>query len=168
VVLGQVQALVNAQGVASVTLPVPAGSSAGSYTIAASFVDSPGSGNFASAAGTGTLTINPAATTVTLLPLRPVISNATKAQTIELVVDVQTLAGTVATGTVTFTIDGQVLTAVVGANGRAAVLVTIPAGTPPGSYAVTASYADQADAIGGVNFASSTTTGTLIIRPRKP
>jgi hypothetical protein len=45
---------------------------------------------------------------------------------------------------------------------------TAPAGTPPGSYAITATYADLANAIGGVNFASSATTGTLIIRPRKP
>jgi hypothetical protein len=167
VILGQVQALVNAQGVATATLPVAAASPAGSYTIAAAFVDSPGSGNYAPAAGGGTLTINPAATTVMLRPLRPLIYNAKKAQTIVLAVDVRSPAGTVPTGTVTFTLLGQTLTAVVGAHGRAAVLVTIPAGTLPGSYAITAAYADQANAIGGVNFASSATTGTLLIRPRQ-
>jgi hypothetical protein len=167
VVLGQVHALVNAQGVATATLPVAAGSPGGTYTIATAFVDTPGGGNYAPAGGSGTLTINPAATTITLHPLPVLVSNATKPQTIALAVNVQSPAGTVPTGMVTFTIDGQVLSAAVGAHGRASVLVTIPAGTPPGSYAVTATYADQANAIGGVNFASGATTGTLILRPRK-
>jgi hypothetical protein len=168
VVLGQVQALVNAQGVASVTLPVAAAALGGTYTIAASFVDSPGSGNYASAGGSGALTINPAATTITLQPLPTLIFNATKAQTIVLAGVVRNLAGSVPSGTVTFSRDGKTLLRVaVDQHGNFSAGLTIPAGMPAGSYSGIASYTDQVNAIGGVNFASSTTTATLIIKPAK-
>jgi hypothetical protein len=168
VVLGQVQALVNAQGVAVARLPVAAAALGGTDTIAAAFVDSPGSGNYASAGGSGALTITPAATTITLQPLPTLISNATKAQTIVLAGVVQSPAGTVPNGTFTFSRDGKTLLRVaVDQHGNFSAVLTIPAGAPPGSYSGSASYTDQVNAIGGVNFASSTTTATLIIQPAK-
>jgi hypothetical protein len=164
IVLGQVRARVNAQGVATATLLVAAGSPGGGYTIDAFYIDIPG-GVYLPASGTGTLTINPAPTTLTLHDIPTVNYNSKKVQTVVLTVDVQSPTGTVATGTVTFTLEGQPpLTATVDKHGKASVRMIIPAGMAPGKYTVTATYADQVNAIGGVNFGPSAMTATLIIR----
>jgi hypothetical protein len=157
---------VNALGVVSVPIPVPAGSLGGVYTIQAVFTDEPGTGNYAPADGAGILTIDPATTTVTLnaVPART-FSNGS-AQSVSLSAHVTSPAGKVMTGSVTFTIAGQPpVTAPVNLLGVASALVAIPAGTAAGSYAITATYADLTNAIGGTNFAGSPVSGTLTIKP---
>jgi hypothetical protein len=164
VVLGQVQGQVNRQGIASAPLTVAAGSPGGTYTIAASFADTPGSGNYTSSSGSGTLTISPAATATTLKALPTLMYNSA-AQTLQLTAAVTGPAGGVTTGSVTFTVGA--LTPVTGqlnAQGVATAKLTIPAGTAAGSYAVSAVYTDQTDAIGGTNLATSSASGTLNIQ----
>jgi hypothetical protein len=167
IVLGTTAAVpVNALGVASVALPVPAGSLGGVYTIQASFTDVPGTGNYGPASGAGTLTISPAATTVTLNAVPALTYSDGAAQKVFLVAQVTSPAGKVTTGSVTFTIAGQPpVTVSVNIDGEGSALVTIPAGTAAGSYAITATYADQGNAIGGSNFAGSSASGTLTIKP---
>jgi hypothetical protein len=169
IVLGTTAAVVvNGSGVASAPVPVPAGSLGGVYTIQASFIDSPGSGTYTSASGTGTLTINPAATTVTLNAVPALTFSNGSAQQVFLVAHIKSAAGAVTSGAVTFTIAGQppVTIAVHGSSDvEASAIVTLPAGTTAGSYAITATYADQSNAIGGNNFAGSSASGTLTIQP---
>jgi hypothetical protein len=167
IVLGTTAAaVVNGLGVASAALPVAAASLGGTYTVQASFTDVPGSGNYTSASGTGTLTIDPAATTVTLKAVPALTYRNSSGQQVSLVAHVSSAAGSVTTGWVTFTIAGQPpVTVAVNHLAEGAATVTLPAGTAAGSYAITATYADQSNAIGGSDFASNSATGTLTIQP---
>jgi hypothetical protein len=164
VVLGLAQAQVNPDGVATTALRVPAGSPAGTYTIQAVFTDTPGSGNYSTGGGAGTLTINPLATTTTLGPVRALVFSAGSGQSVRLTAHVRT-DGRPPAGVVTFTVGGLAVVSVrVRQGGLASADITVPAGTPAGDYTVRADYADLPNALGAVNHAASSDTGTLVIQ----
>jgi hypothetical protein len=154
-------------GVATATLILPAGFAAGSYPIAASYADSNnvnGTVNFgpSSAATTGTLTVNAASTTTSLLTSTVSSTfNSTTAQTVILSALVASpTGGTVNEGSVLFTVGTLTATANV-SSGIATATLTLPPGFAAGSYAINAGYSDSLSA----NYKSSTaaTPGTLTV-----
>ncbi|HEX2913780.1 MAG TPA: Ig-like domain repeat protein [Chloroflexia bacterium] len=154
-VIGTATAGTVTNGAASVIYPLPAGTASGNYTITADYTPT---GDFTASSGSATLTINPASTTVA-------VSNATATygdSSVNLSATVTSAAGTVNTGTVTFTIkQGATVigTATTGpvSNGAASVTYTLPAGTAAGAYTIEAAYS------GGGDFAASNGTGNLTI-----
>jgi hypothetical protein len=153
---------VDSSGHASVTYVLPAGTAAGSYTIDASYSDS--AGNFATSSDTShTLTVNPAPTST--LASDATANFSASAQTVTLSATVTSLVGTVNEGHVIFTVlDSQGKT--IGSatspgnvnNGTASVSYSLPAGTPPGTYRIVATYSPGADFSG-----SSDATHTLTV-----
>ncbi len=152
-------ATVNAQGSASGNFVVTGGTPSGNYTITATFH---GPANYASSFGTATLHIN-FFTTVTA-PAHAMTTYNPAAHGVALNVAVTSqFGGTVAVGKVTFTVmDGAnalgsaVQSGTVAANAASANF-SVPAGTPPGDYSITADYS------GGGNFLPSTGYGTLTV-----
>jgi hypothetical protein len=68
-------------------------------------------------------------------------------------------------GTVVFTFDNQFFRAPVDSNGVATTTLTVPAGTPAGSYQFVTTYADSANANGAVNYRSGTEAGYIRVAP---
>ena len=147
-------------GSASATYTLPGGTSAGTYTIVASYT---GTGGFASSSdNTHTLTVNSAPTTTMLANASASFSSSVQNATLS--ATITSTAGTVSAGTVTFTVlngstpVGTATTSGAVSNGNASVNYTIPAATPVGIYTIQAVYN------GSTNFAgSSDSTHTLTI-----
>ena len=129
-------------GNASANFTVPAGLTANTYSIQASYT--PGSSFQASSDNTHSLTITPAGTTITAssASTNPSPSN----QTVGLTATVTSSAGTVGEGTVTFTIFngttqiGTAATSGTVSGGIASANFTLPGGTAPGTYSIDATY----------------------------
>jgi hypothetical protein len=152
----------NGQGVATTLLTLPAGFLAGNYTLSANYSD--GSGLFGPSSGSGTLTVQAAATTTTLAALPALFVQAVP-QIVTLSAHVAAGGAAVPEGAVVFTVGNLApVTASVDANGNASASVTLPARFAGGAYTVAALYADGRNPNNALNFASSSDTGTLTIR----
>lgn len=154
-------AVTDNSGFASASLPVPANTAAGTYTVTASYTDG---SNVVHTATVGTLVINPveAAATVTLNPIAPITASASD-QVVNLSATVTQSGGMGSLGSVQFQVmNGTAViastTAAVGSNGVASAPVTIPGGTPAGSYQVVATFTGRGET-------TATATGTLTINP---
>jgi CSLREA domain-containing protein len=150
-------------GTATVTYVVPAGTAAGAYTIQAAYNDT--GGKFANSSdATHTLTIGTAAVTVAAVNQTAPYSAA--AQNVTLTANITSTAGTVAEGTVTFTLKqgattiGTPVTSATVAAGTTSVTYVVPAGQAAGSYTIQAVFNDTTPG----NFATgSDATHTLTI-----
>jgi hypothetical protein len=159
-----------ANGSASATYTLPAGTAIGSYTIQAAYTDaSPGNfqGSTSSGTGNGTLTVNSLATTTTATGGVTPFSEAS--QTVTLTATVTSTGGTVNEGTVTFAVFnshnvqvGSQLSGGAVASGAASATYTLPAGTAAGSYTVQATYSDS-NGIFQTSTSSGAGNGTLAI-----
>jgi hypothetical protein len=109
--------------------------------------------NFQSSTGSVSLAVAGASTQISVGGLTAQFSTGQQAMTLS--ATVTSSSGPVNEGTVTFTAAGQTLTASVNGGVAGAVLV-LPGSFPAGSYAITASYADSANANGVVNLGPST------------
>jgi hypothetical protein len=165
--LSPVQGTVNRVGIATATLNLPADFNAGTYTLNASYTDTPNANetvNFLASATVGTLTVSPAATAIGIGDVSAVFNTATQTVTFSATVTSPTVR-VVDEGNVTFTVASVSATAAV-ANGVATITVQLPPGFSATPRPVTASYADNIlNPNGVVNFAASTGTGTLFINP---
>lgn len=149
-------------GMATATLTMPAGFTAGSYTINAGYA---GANDYlaSTSATSGTLSVNAAVTTTVIAIPASISYNSTAAQTVTLTATIVSPSGGVVNeGVVTFTVINPVggnltASAAVASNGTATATLTIPAGLSAGNYLFTASYADN----GSSNFASSSNSATL-------
>jgi CSLREA domain-containing protein len=151
-----------ANGSASASYTLPGGTSPGSYSIVASYT---GAGSFTSSSdNTHTLTVSAAGTTTTASNQTTPSSSNSKSVTLS--ATVTSAAGTVNTGTVTFSVfqDATQIGASTGAasvaNGSASASYTLPGGTSPGTYSIVASYTGA----GGFT-SSSDNTHTLTVVP---
>ena len=137
-------AALDAAGNASFSI---AGLAAGSHSLSASYASQ---GSFAASSATGSLTVNPAATSVGISA--PAITyNANGLVT----VTVSSAAG-VPGGNVSLSVDGGAATSRALVNGATTFTITSPAA---GNHTLSASYAAQG------NFAASTGSGTLTVNP---
>jgi hypothetical protein len=171
--LKSVKAAVNASGVATTTLTLPAGFAAGTYNIVGNYTDvtnANGTVNFApgnTGSTPGTLTVNSAPTTITVNNVNTTFNSGSN--TVTLTANLSSSGGgLVNEGNVTFTININGLapvTASVNPQGVATAIVALPAGFAAGSYSVNASYTDVTNANGTVNFQPSTpaSPGTLTV-----
>jgi hypothetical protein len=164
-------AAVNASGVATAILTLPAGFAAGNYNIVASYADSTNANNTTnfSAGNTGatpgTLSIAPASTSVGVSNVSTTFNNSSRQITLTATVT-STSGGLVNEGTVTFTIGGlPSVQAMPNPQGVATAIITLPAGFAVGSYAINAGYADSVNSNGTTNFTASiaATPGTLMV-----
>jgi hypothetical protein len=150
-------------GSASTTLTVPGGTVIGNYTVQASYLDA--AGNFVAASPSSTpVSIATAPATVTANPVAS-ITASTAQQSVAVSATVTSPDGTVNEGNVTFTLfdknNVQVAQVVIGVSNGATLpaSLTLPPGTPAGTYTIQAVYSDPAN-----NFAAaspSTTTLTI-------
>ena len=150
-----------ANGTASASYALPAGTAAGTFTIKTTYT---GDANLSgSTDSTHLLTVGKASTTTTATAASTAFS--TSSHTVALQAAIASGSGTVGSGTATFTVlsgattIGSPATASV-VNGSASVNYTLPAGTAGGSYVIQVSY-------GGDNnlTASSDSTQSLIVNP---
>jgi hypothetical protein len=165
--LAPVTGTVNASGQASATLAVPAGFAPGNYSYSASYADTNnayGIPNYLPTSAQSVFTINPAPTAVAVAQATAGY-NPSVSQNETLSANVTSTGGTVNEGSVTFTVGALSTTAAVNSAGLASTSLTLPAGFLGGTYAITASYADTANANGFPLFANGTGTGTLTISP---
>jgi hypothetical protein len=153
--------------VATATIHLPNTLNAGSYTIDAAYTDVGGIESPSN--GIGTLTIRTASSVVT------VTNSATLSVTDSFVGQTATVSATVSSsngggvnqGSITFALPGVTpVTVAVNTAGQATALLTLPSGIAPGSYPLTASYADAID--GHVDFAASSSTVPLTVNPPAP
>jgi hypothetical protein len=156
-------ATVNAQGQAGTTATLPASDIAGTYTVVANYTDTATPPKFASGSGSGTLQITTAPTQIALG--NQSANYNTAAQTVTLTGTVTATTGGNATeGTVTFTLANlPAVKGKVNSSGAASATITLPAGMAPGSYTLSASYADGNNANGIPNFGSSTASSNFTI-----
>jgi hypothetical protein len=154
-------------GTATTTLSLPAGFAAGSYPVSAAYADTANSNgvlNFAAASAAGTLSVQSALSQTALTAITTTFNGAV-AQPVTLTAAVTSPSGgPVNEGSVTFAVAGLTATAPV-SGGAASAVVTLPAGLAAGRYAVTASYADPANASGVANFLASGQASALIVGP---
>lgn len=140
---------VNSSGQASVSYTLPAGTSAGAYTINAAYTDS--SGKFADSADASqklTVSSTSAADTKTTVTPPAAVSFSTSAQNVNLTATVTSNGTAVDTGSVLFTIlQGNTpigtATPATFSNGSWTASYSLPAGTSPGSYTIEADYFDN-------------------------
>jgi hypothetical protein len=159
-VIGQTTAPANvSNGAVTATYTLPAGTAPGQYIIEASYS---GSSNYLPATDFGhLLTVNPAATITTTTNASATFNSASN-QSINLSAQVNSAAGPVNEGIVTFTVYsggnpvGSPVIANVSANAASATY-TLLAKTPGGSYTIQAVYTDPID------FKTSTGTNTLTV-----
>ena len=151
-------------GSASASYTLPGGTSAGTYTIVASYT---GAGGFTSGSDNAhTLVVSAASTTTST-------SNQTAtfgASSVPLSATVTSSAGTVNEGTVTFTVlngvtpVGNATTSGTVTGGSAGVNYTLPAGTPIGTYTIQAAFngstdfVASSDSVHSLSITSGTTT----------
>jgi hypothetical protein len=137
---------------------------AGNYTIDAAYSD-PG-GIESPSNGVGTLTIQTASSAVTVTDSANLTVTASfLGQTVTVSATVSCPnGGVVNQGYVTFALPGVTpVTVAVNATGQATATLTLPSGFAPGSYPLTASYADKLN--GHVDFASCSGTASLTVNP---
>jgi hypothetical protein len=142
-------------GVASASYTLPAGLAGGTYTIKAVY---DGGLDFATSTDTAhTLTVNPAATTITAGNVTT--KHSSSAQTVTLTAKVSSPAGAVGEGSVTFlilkgtTVIGTATTGNI-VDGVVSVKYTIPANTAAGSYTIKAIYSGTAEFLAATEIAS--------------
>ena len=147
-------------GAASATFALTGGTAAGPYTITAVYNGT--ASLTTSSDNTHILTVSPAATTTTAANASAAFS--TTSQNVTLSANVTSGAGTVNTGTVTFTVSqgattiGTPVTSGTVVSGAASATFVLPASTASGSYTITATYS------GTTNLnVSSDATHTLIV-----
>jgi hypothetical protein len=163
--LQSVQGTVNAQGVATATLNLPAGFAPGSYSYNLSYADGNnvnGIANYGPISASTTFVVNPAATKVAVSNASATYS-PTNNQQVTLQATVTSPGGPVNEGNVTFTVGSITATVGVNSSGTASTTITLPAGFAAGSYTITANYADTPQANGTVFFAPNTGSGTLTV-----
>jgi hypothetical protein len=165
--VGSVQGNVSG-GTSNANFALPAGQAPGAYTIAVSYSDTTGSGNFIdNGDNSATLTITPAEVTTKASSV-PTIYYSPNTQALALsaaVADFSIPTDTVNEGVITFTVasGGTVLGTAHGnvSGGTAKANFTLPAGQALGTYTITISYSD-----GSGNFTDIGDTGTnLTITP---
>ncbi len=147
-----------ANGAASGTYTIPAGTLGGDYTIQAVFSGT--STLLGSSDSTHTLTISGAATTTAAISATTTYSGAS--QSVSLSAGVSSAAGTVNEGSVTFTIErgGNPVGSAVSANvssGSATASYTLPAGKSGGIYTIQAVYNGTADYVTSTDASQSLT-----------
>jgi len=159
-VVGSPVAVNVAYGAASARYTLPAGTSAGSYTIQAVYN---GTSYFQGSSDTShSLTVKPAFTTTSAANTLTGYSAAD--QTVSLTASITSPAGTVNEGSETFTllnsgtVVGSPVTVGVAA-GAASANYTLPAGTVDGSYTIQAVYTDTANFAGSSDTSHSLTVG---------
>jgi hypothetical protein len=155
-VLGSVPGAVSG-GAANVNFTLPAGLSAGNYTIAGRYSDS--LGNFAAASNNATLSISTAATNVQLIQtsLSPNYTNLTATETVTAHINSST---TVNRGTVTFVLSNQTIAANVDGNGNATAVVSLPMVDLLSPQTISASYTDPTN-----NLTASSNAETVSWQP---
>jgi hypothetical protein len=154
-------------GVATATIHLPNTLNAGSYTIDAAYSDVGGIESPSN--GAGTLTLKAASSAVTVTDSANLsVTDSFVGQTVTVSATVSSRnGGVVNQGHVTFALPGVTpVTVPVDATGQATAMLTLPWGFAPGSYMLTASYADAID--GHVDFASISGTVTLTVNPPAP
>jgi hypothetical protein len=137
---------------------------AGSYTIDAAYSDVGGIESPSN--GVGTLTIQAASSAVTVTDSANLTVTASfLGQTVAVSATVSSRnGGVVNQGTVTFSLPGVTpVTVPVDGTGQATALLSLPSGFAPGSYTLTASYADKIN--GHVDFAASSGAAPLTVNP---
>jgi uncharacterized repeat protein (TIGR01451 family) len=102
-----------------------------------------------------TTVTNATGVTTIILDALPALTFSPAAQAFTLAAGVSSPGVRVSTGTVTFNVAGQTVSAPV-SNGRAAAAVTLPAGLAAGHYPVSASFS-------GAGFSPASTSGTLTV-----
>jgi len=139
-------------GSATVTLNLPPGLAAGSYSLTENYT---GTTNLLSSSAIGTLTVSAASTTIT--PGNVTVSFNGSPQTANVTVGISSPSGPVNSGTVTVLLNGSSLGTGTVSNGSSTITLTIPAGQALGSYSLTETYS------GDANLSSSTANGTLTV-----
>jgi hypothetical protein len=140
-VVGTATSATVANGKASVTYTLPAGTAPGSYVIQASYHDS--ANNFADGSGTAALNVNAAATTVQLTQMNIVPNLLNGTAEVTLTAQVGSPAGIVNEGGVTFNFAGHSGQGAV-QNGTASVQFIVPLMTVNSDQSVSLAYADAA------------------------
>jgi hypothetical protein len=154
-------------GVATATIHLPNTLNAGRYQIEAAYTDVGGIESPSN--GVGTLTIQAASSAVTVTDSANLsVTDSFLGQTVTVSATVSSRnGGGVNQGGVTFSLPGVTpVTVAVDATGQATATLTLPSGLAPGSYPLTASYADAIN--GHVDFASSSGTAPLMVNPPAP
>jgi hypothetical protein len=149
-------------GKATATLTVPAGLAAGNYAFSAGYADTNNANGVPNYTGggtpaSGTLTVQGGASQTSVAVASPVVTFSLNGQTVTVTATVASSnGGAVHEGNVTFTVNGVTsATAAVNGAGQAAAALHLPAGLALGTYTLTASYADNTNANGAINFAAS-------------
>ena len=140
----------NSSGFANLSYLIPSGAAVGAHTLAAAFA---GDGGYNPSSITGTLTVNPAATALS-------VANDTGAvgQTVTLSAALKSGGIAVSGATVTFAIDGTAAgSGVTTSSGTATYSYTVAGALPVGSHTISASFA------GDSSHAASSGTGTLTV-----
>jgi hypothetical protein len=154
-------------GTTPVTLIAPNGIPAGDYTLRLDYTDP--SGAYAGSSSTSRLTVGPAATAIALINLPSIPYGNGAEQTVTLTANVSGGALNVDSGNVTFTVRG--FKAATGAvhHGEATADLTVPAGTLPGPYSLTATYTDDVNSDGAKNFSDAESfPAVLTVTPATP
>jgi hypothetical protein len=154
-------------GVATATVHLPNTLNAGNYQIDTAYTDVGGIENPSN--GVGALTIQVATSVVTVTnSANLAVTDSFVGQTVTVSATVSSSnGGVVNQGSVTFSLPGVTpVTVAVNAAGQATATLTLPSGLAPGSYTLTASYADKID--GHVDFAASRATSPLADNPPSP
>jgi len=146
-------------GTATANFTVPAGTAVKSLAITTAYS---GSTDFASSSdSTGSLIVGAASVTA---PTTATAIFSSSSQNVTLTGHVTSTAGTVDTGTFTFTVAGLgSVTSSTVTGGTANASFTVPAGTNPASLKITTAYSGGNDGSGGLFGPSSDATGSLSI-----
>jgi hypothetical protein len=158
-------------GKATATLTVPAGLAAGNYAFSAGYADAKNANGVSNYIGSGTpaagtLTVQAAASQTSMAVASPVVSFSLNGQTVTATATVVSSTGAVHEGNVTFAVNGVTLaTVAVNGAGQAVAALHLPPGLGLGGYTLTASYADNTNANGAINFAASSGAAGLTIAP---
>jgi hypothetical protein len=161
-VLGQTLTAAVTNGVASTTLTLPGGTAAGTYTIGLVYTDP---NDLRGSTGSSELIVESAPTSVSVSSVTVPFTSADP--TITLSATVAAMGGSLVNeGQVQFVVThasgsplGPAVTAPV-RNGQASITFGVPANTPLGNYAITATFVDSTG-----NFLSSAGAGTLTVFP---
>jgi hypothetical protein len=153
-------------GVATATIHLPNTVNAGRYQIEAAYTDVGGIESPSN--GVGTLTIQTASSAVTVTDSANLtVTDSFLGQTVTVPATVSSNGGAVNQGTITFSLPGVTpVTVAVNAAGQATATLTLPSGFAPGSYTLTASYADAIN--GHVDFAAGSGTAPLAVNAPAP
>jgi hypothetical protein len=164
--LRPVTAAVNSSGTALATVTLPAGFPAGDYAVSASYADSSNANNslnWSASSSTGTLHLEPAATSVSIGNASASFTSSTQQVALHASLTSPN-GGLVNEGTVTFRVAGLSAAAPV-LHGSADISLNLPGGLAAGNYALTAAYADTTNPNQLVNFTASSGSSNLAVSP---